>query len=74
MAGDSTPPAGARALGEAGAVTAREIGESPERRLAADERDGLGSVSWYTTVVKLDLEVKGELRRLPGSPQRLVRA
>ena len=55
-------------------MTAREIGESPERRLAADERDGLGSVSWYTTVVKLDLEVKGELRRLSSSPQRLVRS
>lgn len=52
----------------------KDLPREVERRLAADERDGLGSVSWYTTVVKLDLEVKGELRRLPGSPQRLVRA
>lgn len=43
------------------------------RRLSAEEKRDLGSVSWYTTVVKLDLEVKGQLRRLTGSPQRLVR-
>lgn len=29
---------------------------------------------WYTTAVKLDLEARGEIRRLPkSSPQRLVR-
>ena len=32
------------------------------------------SVMWYTTVVKLDLEARGLIRRVPGSsPQRLVR-
>ena len=42
--------------------------------LNADERAELGSVSWYTTTVKLELEVRGELRRLAGaSPQRLTR-
>lgn len=36
--------------------------------------DGLGSVSWYVTTVKLDLEVKGELERVAkSSPQRLLR-
>jgi hypothetical protein len=40
--------------------------------LPEDELDQLGSVSWYTTTVKLDLEVKGEIERIPGSsPQRL---
>jgi len=34
----------------------------------------IGSLSWYTTTVKLDLEVKGEIYRIPGStPQRLLR-
>lgn len=29
---------------------------------------------WYTTAVKLDLEARGEIKRLPkSSPQRLVR-
>ncbi len=32
------------------------------------------SVSWYTVTVKLDLEARGLVKRLPGSsPQRLVR-
>jgi hypothetical protein len=33
-----------------------------------------GSVSWYTTVVKLDLEARGLIERIPASrPQRLRR-
>lgn len=33
-----------------------------------------GSVGWYTTTVKLDLEARGEIERVPGSrPQRLRR-
>jgi hypothetical protein len=31
-----------------------------------------GSVSWYVTTVKLDLEARGVIERVPGSrPQRL---
>lgn len=30
------------------------------------------SLGWYTTTVKLDLEARGEIQRVPGvSPQRL---
>ncbi|MEJ2055437.1 MAG: hypothetical protein P8X42_16090 [Calditrichaceae bacterium] len=33
----------------------------------------MGSLPWYTTHVKLDMEVRGDIRRVPGSnPQRLV--
>lgn len=53
----------------------KNLPDAVSHRLSDTERAGLGSVSWYTTVVKLDLEVKGELRRLAGSrPQRLVRS
>lgn len=46
-----------------------------EAFLSKGDLERLGSVSWYTTSVKLDMEVKGELERVPGSkPQRLVRA
>lgn len=31
------------------------------------------SVRWYVTTVKLDLEARGLIERLKGSPQRLVR-
>jgi hypothetical protein len=45
-----------------------------EASLAPDELKRLGSVGWYTTTVKLELEVRGELERLPGAgPQRLRR-
>jgi hypothetical protein len=43
--------------------------------IAADELARLGSLSWYTTTVKLDLEVEGEIERIPDSrPERLRRS
>ena len=31
-----------------------------------------GSIGWYTTTIKLDLEARNEIERVPGvSPQRL---
>ena len=45
-----------------------------EDQLSPGDLERLGSVSWYTITVKLDLEVKGEIERLPDSkPQRLRR-
>ncbi|MFC2030422.1 DUF6958 family protein [Chloroflexota bacterium] len=45
-----------------------------QEALSEAEREKLGSVSWYTTAVKLDVEVRGEIERVPGSrPQRLRR-
>lgn len=42
--------------------------------LTAAELKRLGSVSWHTTTVKLELEVRGHLTRIDGSsPQRLIR-
>ena len=44
------------------------------QRLSEREKTELGSIGWYTTTVKLDLEVKGIIARVPGSkPQKLVR-
>ena len=46
-----------------------------EKRLAPQERSKIGSIPWYTTTVKLELEVAGEIARVPGVvPQQLVRA
>jgi hypothetical protein len=43
-------------------------------RLSRDTLARLGSPGWHVTTVKLDMEVRGDIRRLPGvSPQRLVR-
>lgn len=31
-----------------------------------------GSVTWYFTTVKLDMEARGEIRRVPGSGRQLI--
>ena len=42
------------------------------RALGSDDRANLGSLGWYTTTVKLELEVRGEIERVPDvTPQRL---
>jgi len=33
-----------------------------------------GSVLWYYTTVKLDVEARGEIRRVPGSKPQLIEA
>jgi hypothetical protein len=43
------------------------------RTLTRDDGHRLGSVSWHTTVVKLDLEARGEIERVPGSRPQLLR-
>ena len=43
-----------------------------EGQISADDLKRLGSVPWYSTTVKLDMEVKGVIERVPRSkPQRL---
>jgi hypothetical protein len=32
-----------------------------------------GSVTWYVTTVKLDLEARGQLKRVPNSRPQLVK-
>lgn len=32
-----------------------------------------GSVTWYVTTVKLDMEARGEIKRVPNSRPQLVR-
>ena len=33
----------------------------------------VGSVKWYVTTVKLDMEARGEIKRVPNSRPQLVR-
>jgi hypothetical protein len=56
-------------LREYGPMTFTQLGELLEEQLR-EEFDG--SVMWYYTTVKLDLEARGELRRVPKSRPQLV--
>ena len=57
------------ALRDHGEMTFKELTEGVKRRL---EGRFHGSTSWYVTTVKLDLEARGAIERIPRmSPQRL---
>ena len=52
----------------------KDLARQVEGSLSTEELAGLGSVGWYTTTVKLDLEVRGDIRRVAGAaPQRLLK-
>lgn len=56
-------------LREYGPMTFSRLGELVEDQL---QRNFVGSVKWYFTTVKLDMEARGELRRVPKcTPQRI---
>jgi hypothetical protein len=57
------------ALSRHGEMTYGHLTEEVHRKL---EGGFEGSVNWYVVTVKLDLEARGVVKRLPGrSPQRL---
>ena len=56
-------------LNEQGEMTFSQLRDAVQQKI---ESDFEGSVSWYYTTVKLDLEARGELERTgSGSPQTL---
>lgn len=56
-------------------LTFAELVDQVEAELTPQEREFLGSISWYAITVKLELEVRGEIERVEGSkPQRLRRS
>lgn len=54
-------------------VEFNQLPQLVQNQLTPDELQRLGSVSWYTTTVKLDMEVKGEIERVPGAKPQLLR-
>lgn len=63
------------AVGGAGSdgLAFNDLPAAVKGKLTADELSRLGSVGWHTTTVKLNMEVEGDIKRLPGiSPQRLI--
>lgn len=52
----------------------RSLPETVRPHLPDGQLPGGGSLMWYVTTVKLDLEARGLLERVPGSrPQRIRR-
>ena len=55
-------------------VSFKELVASVTGRVRNELFPKRGSVSWYTKVVQLDLEAKGQIERIPGvTPQRVRR-
>lgn len=55
-------------------IAFKDLPKAVARHLPGGKIPGGGSISWYVTTVKLDLEARGLIHRIPGSrPQRLTR-
>ncbi|GAB4327551.1 MAG: hypothetical protein Kow0010_11080 [Dehalococcoidia bacterium] len=55
-------------------IAFQELPAAVQKQLPGGRIPGGGSIGWYTTTVKLDLEARGLIERIPGSnPQRLRR-
>lgn len=55
-------------------ITFKELPKRVKELLPKAKLSELGSVTWHVTSVKLDLEARGLIRRIPGAkPQRLIR-
>ncbi|MFW9847531.1 MAG: DUF6958 family protein [Candidatus Thorarchaeota archaeon] len=51
-------------------ISFKDLGAEIKQRIGKDFK---GSVSWYYTTVKLDLEARGEIERVPGIKPQMLR-
>jgi hypothetical protein len=49
-----------------------DLKECVRGQLSPEQLRDLGSLGWHVTTVKLNMEVEGDIARLPVTPQRLV--
>ncbi len=58
------------AVGARGQLPFKELADEVAARLPGDFE---GSVGWYATTVKLDLEARGLIERVPGQSPQVLR-
>ncbi|MEL7257971.1 MAG: hypothetical protein AAFN80_09025 [Pseudomonadota bacterium] len=56
-----------------GDIAFKNLKDAVAARLSNDKLKRLGSLGWHTTTVKLELEVRGELERLPNQTPQTIR-
>ena len=55
-------------------IAFNDLPDAVARNLSPTDKAQFGSIGWYTTTVKLDLEARGLIERIPDAkPQRLRR-
>lgn len=54
-----------------GDIPAGEMSGAAGAHFCAADLDNLGKLGWHIMAVRLEMEVRGEIARLPGSPLRL---
>ena len=57
-------------IGLGGDMTYMRLVEDVRQRIGSDFQ---GSINWYVVVVKLDLEARGILKRVPGTTPQQIR-
>ena len=55
-----------------GSAAFGDLAELVGRRLGPQDLERLGSLGWHVTTVKLELEVRGEIRRLDGHRRQVL--
>ncbi len=56
-----------------GARPASEISPAVGDRLPPDDLAALGKLGWHVTAVRLEMEVRGEIERIPGATPLTLR-
>lgn len=57
-------------LKERGELSFKELNKTVNQQLSGHFD---GSISWYVTTIKLDLEARREIERIPGSKPQMLR-
>jgi hypothetical protein len=58
------------AVGERGEIAFGSLADAVAERVGAEFE---GSISWYVTTIKLDLEARGLVQRVPGRKPQVLR-